>query len=150
MATILELAELSAAAYGDHNPAGWKVIAESTTTAGYHGVAYEQVDAFGPVVNPDGSLNIVIANRGTDIGNFSNLTNLLNLSSDSQLTLHIETTVQDQAAAFAVAVANQVLATNPDTTFIETGHSLGGSEAQAAVVALTKAVNRKGQRRILF
>lgn len=62
MATILELAELSAAIYGDPIPPGWKVIAQSTTTNGYHGVAYEQVNAFGvPVVNPDGSLNIVIA-----------------------------------------------------------------------------------------
>ena len=139
MATILELAGLSAAAYGDPIPPGWKVYQRSLPNGnGYYGVAYEQIDANGnAVVNPNGSLNIVIANRGTDIGNFSNLTNLLNLYSDTQLTLHVETTAQDLAAAFAKDVAARVLATNPTTTLIETGHSLGGSEAQAATVALT-------------
>ena len=66
MATILELAELSAAAYGGPVPSGWKVYQTSLPNgSGYYGVAYEQVNAFGvPVVNPNGSLNIVIANRG--------------------------------------------------------------------------------------
>ena len=73
MATILELSELSAAVYGDHPiPSGWSVLASSTTQAGYYGVAYQNATTG----------EIVIANRGTDLKNFSNLTNLLNLESD--------------------------------------------------------------------
>ena len=79
MATILELAELSAAVYGDHPiPSGWSVLTSSTqinpawAIDGYYGVAYQNATTG----------EIVIANRGTDLKNFSNLTNLLNLESD--------------------------------------------------------------------
>ncbi|MHB1677394.1 MAG: lipase family protein [Sulfuriferula sp.] len=134
MATILELAELSAAVYGDHPiPSGWSVLTSSTqinpawAIDGYYGVAYQNTTTG----------EIVIANRGTDLKNFSNLTNLLNLESDVQLALHEATQVQTDAANFSIAVANLAKATNPNVPIIETGHSLGGSEAQAATVALT-------------
>ena len=123
MATILELAELSAAVYGNSPvPNDWKKIAQSLTPSGYYGVAYQNAAG-----------EIVIANRGTDITNTSNLTNLLNLGSDLALTLHIATQVQKDAVDFALLIASK----NYGVPIIETGHSLGGNEAQAATVALT-------------
>jgi len=126
MATILELAELSSAAYGPapvigSTPlSGWTIIMTSTVSSdGYQGVAYQ---------NSAGQ--IVIANRGTDPSNLANLLN--NLASDAKLSLGGKTQVQTDAVAFALLVAAQY-----GGPIIETGHSLGGNEAQAATVALT-------------
>ena len=126
MATILELAQLSAAAYGGPVPNGWTKIGQSQTSHGYFGVAFHNAAG-----------DIVIANRGTDIWNFSNFTNLLNLGSDIQLALGHATLVQDDAATFALSIAKNPLYSGKP--IIETGHSLGGNEAQAAVVALVKS-----------
>ncbi len=50
MVTILELAELSAAAYGDPIPSGWKVYQTSLPNVdGYFGVAYELRPSGGPL-----------------------------------------------------------------------------------------------------
>ncbi len=144
MATLLELAELSAATYGGPLPSGWKVLpiypSRDQIADSYLGVAYEKVDANGnPVLNPDGTIDIVIANRGTDLKNFSNLTNMMNVLSDIELAAGQKTAVQGDAAAFAASVVAYAQNNGLKANFIETGHSLGGNEAQAAVVALTNA-----------
>jgi len=77
MATILELAELSSAAYapnpviGSTPVTGWTIIATSTLQDGYQGVAYQN----------NSTQEIVIANRGTDPSNLANFLN--NLGSDA-------------------------------------------------------------------
>ncbi|MDR3391640.1 MAG: DUF2974 domain-containing protein [Sulfuriferula sp.] len=151
MATILELAELSNFVYGGASAtaaaailggvaanateasatgAQWTLLttsqdpsnaplAEASQVAGYYGAAY--------INNRTGE--IVIANRGT------RPTALADLFSDIELATGVESKAQDAAAAFALSIANNQLYSGK--SIIETGHSLGGNEAQAAVVALT-------------
>ena len=135
MVTILELAELSAAAYGGPAPVGWEILLPSpNTSSGYYGIAYERVDSNGnPVLNPDGTTDIVIANRGT------RPTSLADLLTDLKLVAGVKTPAQIDAANFAQQVVALAQKKFLNPTFIETGHSLGGNEAQAAVVALVKS-----------
>lgn len=134
MATILELAAFSDYVYGDGNaPIDWGQWTQLSPTLTPAMTAQFANDGYlGEAFINDSTGEIVIANRGTDITNFSHATNLLNLWSDVQLTFHVATQVQKDAADFAKQVAKD----NPGVAIIETGHSLGGSEAQAATVAL--------------
>jgi hypothetical protein len=134
MATILELAEFSDMVYGDPsavtdwtnlNPglsqglaATWKLLEISTTLNGYYGAAYQNTITH----------EIVIANRGT------RPTILTDLLTDLKLAAGGTPDVLNDAKAFALKMA----ADNPGIPIIETGHSLGGSEAQAATVALAQ------------
>jgi hypothetical protein len=134
MATILELAQLSDAAYGDQSALtylkqnGWTLFSTSLANPdGYLGEAYKKT-------NPNGTVQIVIANRGTR--GFSSLADLLN---DAKLTAGKKNPAQDDAAIFAQSVVDRANGQALQASFIETGHSLGGNEAQAAVVALTSA-----------
>jgi hypothetical protein len=122
-ATLLELAELSQASYQKiPPPPGWNVIGVSEINPdGYFGVAFQNAITG----------QVVIANRGTNLPD-----DLQNLRSDFQLTFNIPTAVQADAAAFAKQVAGVVLKQNKNATIIETGHSLGGTEAQAGTTAL--------------
>ncbi len=125
MATILELAELSNAAYSGGTIPGWSVL---TTSANSNLASQYASDGyFAAVYQNTKTGEIVIANRGTR--GFSSLTDLL---SDLKIGLGGTPAVETDAAAFALKVA----ADNPGKPIIETGHSLGGAEAQAATVAL--------------
>ncbi|MHB1586281.1 MAG: lipase family protein [Acidiferrobacteraceae bacterium] len=126
MATILELAELSAAVYGDAPvPTGWTKIQASTPASdGYLGVAY---------VNTH-TKEIVIANRGT------RRTSLADLLNDAML---LAQDPNDPDELSAIAFAKQIVkdfmqpgGQYAGYTLTETGHSLGGAEAQAATAAL--------------
>jgi hypothetical protein len=148
MATILELAELSNLVYGGASAtaaaailggvaanateasatgAQWTLLMTSqdpsnpqlvrdSQAAGYYGAAY--------VNNKTGE--IVIANRGT------RPTALADLFSDIELATVVKSSAQQAAVDFALSIAKHY-----GGPIIETGHSLGGNEAQAAVVALT-------------
>ena len=94
-----------------------------TGASGYYGAAYK-----------DDAGEIVIANRGTNLSTFSDFTNLKNVWSDIQLTFGFKTDVQYDAVKFAQQIEEKY-----GGPIIETGHSLGGNEAQAATVELTKA-----------
>jgi len=128
MATILELAELSNAVYTGAKVSGWTVLQtsdgySSSSSPAYYGVAYENTQTH----------EIVIANRGTDFQNVSmGLSSLLN---DADLALSADSPDENAAIAFARLIA----AKYPGHTLTETGHSLGGSEAQAATAALIDA-----------
>jgi trimeric autotransporter adhesin len=148
MATISELAQISHNVYDgtssttQNTSAGspllaglsgnWEILANSNSgnsgfwAQGYFGVAY-----FNTVTH-----EVVIANRGTDLNDGPNVISQ-NLQSDADLTARKETPVQDDAAIFADQVV-QLLGTGSlsFTSLIETGHSLGGTEAQAAVASL--------------
>jgi hypothetical protein len=94
MATLLDLAKLSAAAHGGSPvPAGWTLIAESNplfnTRDGYYGAAYKNV----------GTGEIVIANRGTRFPNFTDLW------TDTQLAVQAPTASAADAIQFAIQVA---------------------------------------------
>lgn len=149
MATIYELAQMSDDAYnGTSYPtpsnamqsrllagldsSDWEVFTTSTSqdpldwSQGYFGVAY-----YNTVTQ-----EVVIANRGTDKDNGAN-TLLKNVFSDIQLADDKDIAVESDAAAFAQYVINQLNSNHISfTDIIETGHSLGGSEAQAALVSL--------------
>ena len=104
----------------------WEVFANSNQvpgnqnwSQGYFGVAY-----YNTVTG-----EVVIANRGTN--------SVQNLESDLGLGLQIPITVQADAAAFANQVISDLRDSNKSfSNVIETGHSLGGSEAQAGVAYL--------------
>lgn len=129
--TLLQLEQFSAAAYdkgaatgngtyfnGKNAPAGWTLIQTSPQNGdGYVGLAWK---------NSAGE--IVIANRGTVPTNFHNLL------SDATLAAHKIPSAAVDAAAFALQVAKA----NRNSTITETGHSLGGYEAQFALVNLLK------------
>jgi len=123
----LELAELSSAVYGDTPvPTGWAVMPGPNGTSGsnpdgYYGVAYVNTTTH----------EIVIANRGT-------VASLANLINDAELAAHEITPDEKSAIAFAQTIAKLVKpgAQYAGYSLIETGHSLGGSEAQAATAAL--------------
>src|SRR5574337_496401 len=150
MATIYELAQMSNDAYnGTSSPtqnigpgspllaglsSDWTVVATSAAlptnntnwTDGYFGVVYRNTVTG----------EIVIANRGTD-SNDGWKTLLSNLLSDKGLARGNDTKVQRDAAAFADAAIRKVKGLGYSIpNVIETGHSLGGNEAQAAVIAL--------------
>ena len=123
MATLLELAQLSATSYGDPvNPplnGNW-ILLESYTGVGngYFGQAYQNRT----------TREIVITNRGT---RFTSLDDAL---ADIKLAAGVITREQEDAVKFARQVAN-----NADynySSIIETGHSKGGNEAQAATIDL--------------
>ena len=139
MATILELAELSHAVYGDASvPTGWVVMPGHFGTSqpnanGYYGVAYINTTTH----------EVVIANRGTVITNGPNDANDLYLLGVGLLPQWVLATGlpgpspdQTDAINFAEKVNSYVNSHYPSYQLIETGHSLGGSEAQAAVAAL--------------
>ena len=145
MATIFDLAQMSDNVYNGTSSAtqnvalngpllkgltNWTVLDNLNTTPpglswshGYFGVAYRNTVTG----------EIVIANRGTD--------NLKNLASDVGLIFHDPIAVQTDAANFAQAIASQVQGTGY-TSLIETGHSLGGTEARAAIAALVDDANQ--------
>jgi Ca2+-binding RTX toxin-like protein len=154
MATISELAQMSDNVYNGTNfavqntvPGGplltglsgnWTVFADSNSlnptfwTQGYFGVAY-----YNKVTH-----EVVVANRGTELKKGPN-TLVQNLLSDLALATNHESTVQYDAAIFAKEVAEKLvgdpskgLPSTSFTSFIETGHSLGGTEAQAAIASL--------------
>lgn len=146
MATILELAELAYRVYGDAPTStssawnsdwsalmsNWKPLLTSKSNPdGYYGVAY---------INTT-TQEIVIANRGTviDGANYQDATTTVaNLLNDAELIAHEITPDEKSAITFAKEVAKYVLpgAQYAGYSLIETGHSLGGSEAQAATAAL--------------
>ena len=136
MATILELAELAYRVYGDAPTStssawnsDWSALMSNwkqlpipfTFSGGYYGVAY---------INTT-TQEIVIANRGT-------VASTASLINDAELAAR-EITPDEKSA---IAFANQIVSymnTHPALagySLIETGHSLGGSEAQAATAAL--------------
>ena len=80
---------------------------------------------------------VVIANRGTDLSK-APLKNLL--LSDREVAGSLPEQVQHDAAAFALQVMDVVAQKQLSyTSVIETGHSLGGNEAQAGMVSLVKS-----------
>ena len=148
MATIFDLAQMSDNVYNGTSSAtqnvalngpllkgltNWTVFDNSNSNPkakfwndGYFGVAYRNTVTG----------EIVIANRGTSPTPFSDpVTFFKNLASDAALGLGKRLNVQDDAAAFAQQVVKKLQGT-PFTSLIETGHSLGGTEAQAAVAFL--------------
>lgn len=151
MATITELMQMDfnlysgTASSGAYSPQllaglpGWSIVAISTSPSidptgqnwidGYFGVAYYN--------STTGEL--VIANRGTQLGAGAS-TAFHNLFSDLQLGLGGPTPEQNDAQSFAVAAFNAATGQHPNgiTSVIETGHSLGGSEAEAAIVNLVQ------------
>jgi Ca2+-binding RTX toxin-like protein len=126
MATILDLALLSAATYGDNTvPTVWNLIGTSEANdCGYLGQAYQNIE----------TKEIVIANRGTRPDQLPDLLN------DLKLSLLVATAAQDAAVEFAL----QIQSTHKGVPIVETGHSLGGNEAQAATVKLTEKVAIEG------
>jgi Ca2+-binding RTX toxin-like protein len=119
MVALVELAKLSAAVYGDPSVNGWTLLMESEPNQdGYLGRAYQNATG-----------EIVITNRGTRPTSGSDLLN------DLMLTANISHPAQELAAKFAIAVALRY----PDDPIVETGHSLGGNDAQAGTVALVNA-----------
>lgn len=123
--TLLQLAQFSAATYangtyfnGKDAPAGWTLIQTFTRSIdGYVGMAWKNAAG-----------EIVIANRGTDPKNFRNLL------SDATIAAHRIPSAAVDAATFAQLVAQA----NQYSTITETGHSLGGYEAQYALVSLLR------------
>jgi hypothetical protein len=113
----------------------WTILANSVATNpsswedGYFGVAY-----YNTVTG-----EVVIANRGTQTG-AGPATFFKNLFSDAELGLHVVSQPQNDAIAFAQAVANKIKVLQSEgavvTSVIETGHSLGGTEAQDALAFL--------------
>lgn len=141
MATILDLAELSDIVYLGTPPApanaewaalqadGWNFV-ESNISMNSSNLALEKSYAsdgyFADVFHNSITGEIVIADRGTDP------TSLKDLLTDFNLATGQDTKAETDANNFAVQAANQLKFSNPSATIIETGHSLGGSEAQAA------------------
>jgi hypothetical protein len=98
-------------------PPGWTVVLKSP--------ASQQSDGFSAVALKDPNGNVIIANEGTlpGLGTYG----IGSLSADSQ----IATGQTPQALADATNFAQQVqLATGSSSIYV-TGHSLGGTEAQA-------------------
>ena len=128
MATILELAELSHAVYGDAPvPTGWAPLPVTlkANSDGYYGVAYINAATH----------EVVIANRGT-VKNTANGENDLYLLGVGLLPRWVLATGlpgpssdQTDAINFAEQVNSYVNSHYPGYQLIETGHSLGGSEA---------------------
>jgi Ca2+-binding RTX toxin-like protein len=131
MASILELAELSDAAYltsaaiewitADNwvplkDASGQNVVMSGGANGVYYGAAYKN-----KVTG-----EIVITNRGTLPNKFSNLW------ADATLTAHVAPQAAFDARTFALLVAKN----NPGATITETGHSLGGYEAEAGLAIL--------------
>ncbi len=130
MATILTLAELSSAVYGDTPvPAGWTIVPGTSGTSkpnsdGYFGVAYVNTTTH----------EIVIANRGTVVpSSLSAAMNLqtdeasfANLLNDAELAAHMVTPDELDAISFAKTIAGLVAPGQPYAGYslIETGHSL--------------------------
>ena len=137
MATILELAELSHAVYGDASvPTGWAPLPVTlkANSAGYYGVAYINTTTH----------EVVIANRGTVFTNVANDVNDVEIAGAGLFPRWVLNATglpgaspdQTDAINFAEQVNSYVNSHYPGYQLIETGHSLGGSEAQAAVAAL--------------
>ena len=109
MATILELAKFSQAAYwgGNPDPLIWnKLEACQENSNDYYGQAYQSI-----ITN-----EIVIANRGTRVSSVNDLLN------DIKLAALVSTSSQESAAAYALLIARNY----PGVPIIETGHSLTG------------------------
>ena len=134
---IADLAMLDNFVYGATKnlrsaPAGWKYITDSASLAigqgdGYLGIAYQNI----------ATDEIVIANRGTDpdhgLGLFAK-----NLASDFALTFNQVPKVDTDALDFA----EQVFGLDKNNyNIVETGHSLGGNEAQYAAVMADHQTN---------
>lgn len=123
MATLLELAQLSATVYGD--PVNPTLIGNWTLLESYTGVGDGY---FGQAYQNKATKEIVITNRGTRIASLDDIL------ADIKLAAGVITPEQEDAVRFARKIANNPLYSG--LPIIETGHSKGGSEAQAATVAL--------------
>ena len=127
--SLYALAQISNAAYGTPKTlADWLTAnhwvqlpppdGQALKSSGYVGVAYQNSVTH----------EIVIANRGTVATSFADLWH------DAELTVHrVPPTVPD-----AINFAKQIARDYPSSTVIETGHSLGGYKAQAALAALVE------------
>jgi Ca2+-binding RTX toxin-like protein len=136
MSTILELSEFSSAVYGNNSLApttgeggNWTLLnvklPVGSSTYGYYAEAWQN-SATG---------EIVIANRGTDPSFAHAVTDqalFKNLLSDAQLAVGNQSAAAQLAQQFAAAIAQKY----PNSTITETGHSLGGYEAQAGLAWL--------------
>ncbi|QOY95402.1 DUF2974 domain-containing protein [Massilia sp. UMI-21] len=126
MATILELAIFSRGVYADPEIfTKWELIDVSDDNEnGYYGQAY---------INRE-TKEIVITHRGT------RMPDLKDLANDGKLTLLIQHSGQDRAVEFAREIAQ--LPEYADYKIINTGHSLGGNNAQAATAFLQDELKR--------
>lgn len=123
MATILELAELAAAAYGTWDKYAlrdWELKGGFTSTAD---------DYSGTVFVNEKTKELVITHRGT------RPTDVLDIQNDIMGGSGTVTIGQLEA----VSLAKSYAADYPDYTIINVGHSLGGQEAATATVALQDA-----------
>ena len=139
--TGADLSNLQNAGPIKHNVAGdaillkglssdWQVIAVSDVSSDFWGHGY-----FAAAYRNRATGEVVIANRGTDKKNALGS----NLLSDFNLGLGQSLAVQEDAVAFALQVKNTLSDLNQLTNgIIETGHSFGGTEAQAAIVGLVQ------------
>ncbi|MGZ5198245.1 MAG: Mbeg1-like protein [Telluria sp.] len=117
---MLDLARFARAAYGDDpipNSGAWTALDPCAPNSdGYYGQAY---------IN-EATHEIVIVHRGT------RPTSLADLLNDTRLTFNVPTPAQSDAVNYAA----QIYSSHKDYRIINTGHSLGGNDAQAATAAL--------------
>jgi len=128
--TISQLAEFANAIYFDnsiaHIPAGWDVLdVDSVQKDGFFAEAWQ---------NPT-THEIVIVYRGTVPSNYPTL------DQDAYVATGAVAPAAIDAANFAERVAATANTNYPGYTIAVTGHSLGGYQAQAALVALDENVN---------
>ena len=136
MASILELAQLCNAAYDNTPlpqdlPSGsltgsvWKALDNSSLATDtvpaddYHAIAYVNTTTH----------EVVIANRGTRA-------NRHDIFNDAEIADHGAFPAQLAALAYAQAVLNYMKVHYQGYSLVETGHSLGGNEAQYVVAKL--------------
>lgn len=148
MATISELSQICGNVYQGTESATQNILTGSpllaglnnswiiVTTSAAEDPGYWKGGYFGVAYYNTVTHDFVIANRGTDLGN-GVVTAYHNLMSDAALGLLHETQAQIDATNFAQD-ALKALAKHgySYSSVIETGHSLGGNEAQAGLAYL--------------